>query len=301
MVKLIRVEHRTQYIYETPVSMSHHVGCLEPRTLPYQHLRSFDLVVDPVPAQLIHRADYFGNTLHQFQLVGAHDRLTVTSHSVVELSAREPCLSGTSESWERVACELRHPGRDVVLDVTQYLSRSPQVVITSEIAEFARASFPEGRELIDGALDLTHRIHDEFTFDPSATTAATAVEKMLADRRGVCQDFAHFEIACLRSLGLAARYVSGYLLTDPPPGQPRLIGADASHAWISIFAPDRGWIDLDPTNDVVVTQGHVTIGWGRDYGDVTPLRGVLLGGAKHQLLVGVSVIPLEGDCRIAEP
>lgn len=296
MAKLLRVEHRTRYVYETAVSMSQHIGCLEPRTLPYQQLRSFDLVVDPVPARLIRRVDYFGNTVHQFQLLGAHDRLTVTSRSVVEVHAREAHLSGfTTESWERVVGELRHPACDVVLDVTQYLGRSPQVVVTPEIAEFARASFPDGGGLIDGALDLTHRIHDEFTFDPSATTAATPVAKVLADRRGVCQDFAHFEIACLRSLGLAARYVSGYLLTDPPPGQPRLIGADASHAWISVFTPERGWIDLDPTNDVVVTQGHVAIGWGRDYGDVTPLRGVLLGGAKHQLLVGVSVIPLEGD------
>ena len=151
---------------------------------------------------------------------------------------------------------------------------------------------PPGRPLLDGAGALMHRIHDEFTFDPEATTP---VAKVLADRRGVCQDFAHFQIACLRAMGLAARYVSGYLLTDPPPGLPRLIGADASHAWVSVFCPANGWVNLDPTNGVRVAERHVTVAWGRDYSDVTPLRGVLPGGNEHQLVVGVSVVPLDPE------
>ena len=167
------------------------------------------------------------------------------------------------------------------------------MVIAPELERFARASFPAGRPVLGGAIDLMHRIHAEFRFDPSATTITTPVTRVLAERHGVCQDFAHLQISCLRALGLPARYVSGYLLTDPPAGQPRLIGADASHAWLSVRCPHHGWVDLDPTNDVIVDRRHVTIAWGRDYGDVSPLRGVLLGGAEHTLTVGVSVVPIE--------
>jgi transglutaminase-like putative cysteine protease len=287
-----QVEHKTQYVYETGVSTSHHIACLEPRELPYQHLKAFDLSIDPVPARLVRRVDYFGNVRHQFQLLGPHDRLTVTARAVIDVLPRPANVIGGTGSWE-CACEwFRHPPRDAVLDVSEYLGPSPQVMIDRDIEVFARESFRPGRTVYDGAVELTHRIHDEFTFDPTATTPSTPVAKVLAARRGVCQDFAHFQIACVRSLGLAARYVSGYLRTDPPPGQPRQAGADASHAWVSVYVPGMGWLDLDPTNDTAVDQGHVTIGWGRDYSDVTPLRGVLLGGARHRLLVGVSVIPM---------
>jgi transglutaminase-like putative cysteine protease len=179
--------------------------------------------------------------------------------------------------------------------VSQFVFASPYIPPASEIRAFARSSFPEGRTLLMGAIDLMHRIHRDFRFDPSATNITTPLTRVLAERRGVCQDFAHFQISCLRSLGLAARYVSGYLLTDPPPGQPRLTGADASHAWLAVYCPHHGWVDLDPTNDVIVGQRHVVLGWGRDYGDVSPLRGVLLGGSEHSLHVGVSVVPLEQD------
>ena len=179
------------------------------------------------------------------------------------------------------------------IDDAQFAYASPYVVIAPELERFARASFPPGRSVLAGAIDLMHRIHAEFRFDPSATTVTTPVTRVLAERHGVCQDFAHLQISCLRALGLSARYVSGYLLTDPPAGQPRLIGADASHAWVSVRCPHHGWVDLDPTNDVIVDRRHVTIAWGRDYGDVSPLRGVLLGGAEHTLTVGVSVVPIE--------
>lgn len=286
-----RVEHRTRYRYETRVSTSQHLACLEPRELPFQHLRSFELIVEPAPARVIRRIDYSGNARHQFELFGLHGELNVTAHSLVDVFPREACTA--TLPWQDAREWLRRAPFNPDDDVVRYIGPSPQVAISPEIAEFARESFLTGRSLVEGAVDLTRRIYGEFTFDPAATTPATPVGRVLAERRGVCQDFAQFQIACLRSLGLAARYVSGYLLTDPPPGQPRLIGADASHAWLSVYVPRHGWLDLDPTNDVIVGERHVTIGWGRDYSDVTPLRGVLLGGARHQLTVAVSVVPIE--------
>ena len=289
---IYRVEHTTRYAYDSGVSTSHHVAWLEPRVLPYQDVSDFELLVDPAPARLVRRDDYFGNPVHQFQLLRPHGELTVTARSLVTVRDREIDLASMSAvTWENARPQIVS-GR-VPLDVVEHVFPSPLVAASPEIAAFARESFPGGGSLVGAAVDLMHRIHDGFTFDPGSTTPATPVTRVLEDRRGVCQDFAHFQIACLRSVGLAARYVSGYLLTDPPPGQPRLIGADASHAWLSVHVPGHGWLDLDPTNNVIVGQRHVTIGWGRDYGDVTPLRGVLLGGAQHRLFVGVSVVPVE--------
>jgi transglutaminase-like putative cysteine protease len=175
----------------------------------------------------------------------------------------------------------------------EFRYRSPYIEPAIELADFARPSMTPGRPLLAAAIELMHRIHDEFRFDAGATSITTPVTRVLAERGGVCQDFAHLQIACLRSFGLAARYVSGYLLTDPPPGQPRLVGADASHAWLSVWCPPFGWVDLDPTNAVLPDDRHVTTAWGRDYGDVSPLRGVVLGSAAHELYVGVSVVPVE--------
>jgi transglutaminase-like putative cysteine protease len=175
--------------------------------------------------------------------------------------------------------------------VVEFSYESPLIEVGSKLAEFAAASLAPGRPVVDAALDLMHRIHRGFAFDADATTVATSVSQVLANGHGVCQDFAHLQIACLRSVGLAARYVSGYLLTDPPPGQERLIGADASHAWLSVWCPRHGWVDLDPTNDLVPDLRHLTVAWGRDYGDVSPLKGVVLGGGDQTLHVGVSVIP----------
>ena len=209
------------------------------------------------------------------------------SHSVVEVSPREDVVDpDASPAWEdvrsddgfNVASEFRYP--------------SPYVEPAPALAAFALESFTERRPLVAAAVALMHRIHDEFKFDPGSTTITTPATRVLEERHGVCQDFAHLEIACLRSLGLPARYVSGYLLTDPPPGQPRLVGADASHAWLSVWCPRNGWVDLDPTNAVLPDTRHVTIAWGRDYGDVSPLRGVVLGGGHHELYVGVSVVPV---------
>jgi transglutaminase-like putative cysteine protease len=220
----------------------------------------------------------------------------------VAVIAPEPPLDlDASAPWETVRDELCYHRGAAYDAASEFSFPSPYAATAAELARFARDSFAPERPVVEAAVHLMHRIHEEFTFDPGSTTIATPVTRVLADRRGVCQDFAHLQIGCLRSLGLAARCVSGYLLTEPPPGQPRLVGADASHAWLSIWCPRRGWVDLDPTNDVLPSHRHVTLAWGRDYGDVSPLRGVVLGGRKHTLHVGVSVTPaLEDDASFAE-
>lgn len=294
------IEHETRYIYGTAVATSQHVAWLEPRPLDHQRNITYDLAIDPLPLRMLRRVDYFGNVVHYFEILQPHLELRVTSRGVVDVSLRHGEIRpDASPAWEQVQDELRHTDGSLS-DVAQFVFESPHVAPSLDISAFVRASFPNGRPMLEGAIALTHRIYSEFTFDPAATTPATPVSKVLAERRGVCQDFAHFQIACLRSLGLAARYVSGYLLTDPPPGQPRLIGADASHAWVSVYCPVNGWVDLDPTNDVIPGVRHVTLAWGRDYGDVTPLRGVLLGGAEHRLIVGVSVVPVDDRATRAD-
>jgi transglutaminase-like putative cysteine protease len=294
MTARYRIEHETRYVYSSSVSTSQHAACLRPRELPWQHVRSHSLTIDPAPARVAHREDYFGNTIDQFELLRPHRELQVISRAVVDVESRAAAPPDVSLSppWDSPPAR-QNGGAPLPIDDEQFAYASPYVVIAPEVQRFALRSFPPGRSVLGGAIDLMHRIHAEFRFDPSATTVTTPVTRVLAERHGVCQDFAHLQISGLRALGLRARYVSGYLLTDPPAGQPRLIGADASHAWVSVRCPHHGWVDLDPTNDVIVDRRHVTIAWGRDYGDVSPLRGVLLGGAEHTLTVGVSMVPLE--------
>jgi transglutaminase-like putative cysteine protease len=255
-------------------------------------VRWHELVVEPAPASRVQRIDYFGNAVDQFTILTPYDEMRVVGKSVVEVSGTEaPIAPDAGAAWEAVRDELVYQPGAVYESAAEFSYPSPYAVTAPELAAFANASFVPGRPLVAAAVDLMHRIHEEFTFDRGATTIATPVTRVLEDRHGVCQDFAHLQIGCLRSLGLAARYVSGYLLTEPPPGQPRLVGADASHAWLSVWCPRLGWVDLDPTNDVLPSHRHVTLAWGRDYGDVSPLRGVVLGGGEHTLHVGVSVTP----------
>jgi len=290
-----RVEHTTRYVYASPVATSQHVCYLRPRELPYQHVHHHHLHIDPSPASGSRRVDAFGNHVHHFQIVRPHSTLVVTSESQVDVCPRGEIDVEHSPRWEAVARELS--GRPVSMPsgVAEFAHPSAYLPFSEAMGRFARPSFPSGEPVLKGAVALIRQMHAHFTFDSSATTVTTPLSRVLEDRRGVCQDFAHVAISCLRALGLAARYVSGYLLTDPPLGQPRLIGADASHAWLSVFCPFNGWVDLDPTNNVVAGERHVTVAWGRDYGDVSPLRGVLLGGARHRLYVGVSVIPVHGQ------
>jgi len=292
-----RIEHETRYVHAGGVSTSQHLAYLTPRTLPHQHPQWHELVIDPAPASRVQRIDCFGNAVDQFTILTPYEEFSVIARSVVEVSAEERAIAPDEDDpWEGVRDELMYERGAPYADAAQFSYPSPYAVAAPELAAFAKASFEPQRPVVEAAVHLMHRIHEEFAFDPGSTTIATPVTRVLADRRGVCQDFAHLQIACLRSLGLAARYVSGYLLTEPPPGQPRLVGADASHAWLSVWCPSAGWVDLDPTNDVMPSRRHVTLAWGRDYGDVSPLRGVVLGGRDHTLHVGVSVTPVE-DCE----
>ena len=285
-----RVTHVTTYRYEEPASVCHNELRLTPRSGGRQRTRRFQLRVDPTPSVLAPQVDFFGNHVHFVALHEPHRQLTVTAKSDVDVEASAPPQA--SPSWEAVRDRLRADRDSDVLAAYQFAFESPHVQVDPAVAAWTEPSFPAGRPLVDGVLELTRRIHQEFAYDRDATCVATPVSQVLRERRGVCQDFAHLEIACLRALGLAARYVSGYILTTPPEGATRLVGADASHAWLSVWLADAGWLDVDPTNDLVPSDQHVTVAWGRDYGDVSPLRGVVLGGGEHTMTVAVDVSPL---------
>jgi transglutaminase-like putative cysteine protease len=247
------------------------------------------LTIDPHPQYLTSRVDYFGNRAHVFMVQHPHKSLMMKAVSRVSTSAPTvPDPEGTP-AWESVVTGLRAYETPEALTAYQYVFESPLVHIPPGIRDFAIESFPSGRPVLHAALDLNRRIFKEFAYDKTSTTIDTPIEQVLAQRKGVCQDFSHLAIACFRSLGLAARYVSGYLETLPPPGKPKLVGADASHAWVSVFVPGTGWVDLDPTNNLIPGERHITLAWGRDYGDVTPVKGVVMGGGMHTLAVNVDV------------
>jgi transglutaminase-like putative cysteine protease len=279
------VVHATRYTYSDKVSVSHHLARLSPCTLPYQECLQHVVQIDPVPSvQKIH-ADYFGNATTFFAMRGAHTGLTVTARSRVTVTDRPLPPVADTAPWETAAA------RDTMtLEALDALAGPVPVHTLPEFSSYARPSFAADRPLLEAVADLTRRIYEDFTFDPFATTVTTPLEDVVRLRRGVCQDFARFEIACLRSLGLPALYVSGYLETAPPPGKPRRVGADASHAWLSVCCPGLGWIDVDPTNNLFPSTGHVTLARGRDYADVSPIRGVILGGGRHSLQVNVDVL-----------
>ncbi len=283
------VRHQTRYLYVDDVSISYNRLHSEPRLSPWQESSQARLSIDPEPAFKSHQTDFFGNPVTFFTVQEAHQELIVTVLFEVDVQAR--VYEQASRAWDRVTKDLLAAEDLESLEAGQFRFSSTWVECSEPLRTFAEASFPAGRPVLEGARDLCRRVFTEFTFDPEATTIATPVGDVLETRRGVCQDFAHLVIGCLRSLGLAARYVSGYLLTNPPPGQERLQGADASHAWISVWAPPLGWVDLDPTNDLLVSDQHVTLAWGRDFHDVSPLRGVVLGGGTQIVKVGVDVIP----------
>jgi transglutaminase-like putative cysteine protease len=286
------IRHTTLYSYTDPVPVCHNLVHLAPRDTAAQSCREHRLAIDPQPSVRAKRRDWFGNDLEFFSIQEAHAGLSVTAMSLVDVASPVLKKGVKTPAWEDVAgaipANLTPPG----LAVYYMTLPSPRLRPSQPLADYARASFPARRPIFDAACDLTARIHSDFTFDAKATTVHTPPEELLELRRGVCQDFAHLAIACLRSLGLAARYVSGYVSTTPPPGMPRLAGADASHAWVSVFCGPLGWVDFDPTNDTIVGDQHITIGWGRDYGDVCPIQGVFVGGGQHSMRVGVDVIPL---------
>jgi transglutaminase-like putative cysteine protease len=291
-----RIEHETRYVHAGLASTSQHVAFLTPRTLPRQRVAWHELEIEPAPASMTRRTDYFGNNVDQFTILAPYTEMHVVSRSLVDVQPSTVLVEPeASPPWEEVRDTLLYRRGAPYPPAAELSYPSAYASVAPELEAFAREAFEPGRPLLVAAIDLMRRIHTGFTFDPGATTVATPVTRVLADRHGVCQDFAHLQIASVRSLGLAARYVSGYLLTDPPAGQPRLVGADASHAWLAIWCSRHGWVDLDPTNDVLPSTRHVTLAWGRDYGDVSPLRGVVLGGQDHTLHVGVSVTPVDVD------
>lgn len=286
------VKHTTTYIYTEPVSICHNRAHLAPRTTDYQSCAEYRLEIDPMPAICLRRDDCFGNAADFFSIQEAHKELRVTAMSVVEVLHRPNLKLQSAPDWETVAKSLRSDSSKEGLEAYYFSLPSPRIAHSPALREYATPSFPCRRPIAEAVRDLTARIHADFTFDPRATTVHTSPESLLKLRRGVCQDFAHFAIGCLRSLGLAARYVSGYVRTLPPPGMPPLVGADASHAWNSVHCGPAGWVDFDPTSNVLVDDSHVTIGWGRDYGDVGPIQGVFVGGGDQSMTVGVDVVPM---------
>ena len=286
------VRHRTTYRYLQDVSHSWHLAHLKLRPTPVQAVHDSAITLSLDAASWIERNDYFGNPTELFSIDQPHTQLEVLAESHVRVEPRPERVSRDSLPHEDVRRLLEAPSLDEARDAVQFLFDSPLTKFASDIASYGSVSFPPERPLLAGAIELMNRIHKDFRYDTTVTDATTPVDRVYEIRAGVCQDLAHAGIAAMRSIGLPARYVSGYLLTQPPPGKPRLLGADASHAWFSVWTPPFGWVDLDPTNNVLVGDTHVTASWGRDYGDVAPVAGIILGGHDHVVDVGVDVIPV---------
>ena len=296
MTVTYRVTHRTEYRYESDVVPSYSQLHLVPRDLPGQRLISSTVTIDPEPEDFRERVDYFGNRVAYAAIQQPHRELTVTADSVVRIADRPsgPSLLG-ERPWEQVRDEARTSQNGDRLEAAQFVLDSPLVHASAEFAAYALRSFTPGRPLLQAIAELSSRIHADFTYKPGATTVNTPVAEVFAKRAGVCQDFAHLGIACLRSIGLPARYVSGYLETDPPPGRPKLKGADVSHAWLSVLLGEAGWLEVDPTNDQLVNERYIVTAYGRDYSDVPPLKGVIhTQGKTRRLKVTVDVVAVEG-------
>jgi transglutaminase-like putative cysteine protease len=288
-----KLVHKTEYTYAEPVNNYHSLLCLTPRTLPLQICQDFKITIFPEPSQITERVDFYGNTTHYFSLHSPHKTLTVLTTSNVE------CLTETtglplvnSDVTCREARQRFVKDRSLKISLLEYILPSPLVKWSPEIMEFAQGCFLDDAPLYECVRDLCRKIYTEFDFVPDFSTIQTPIKDVLAAKKGVCQDFSHLAIACIRSFGFAARYVSGYLETLPPPGKTKLQGSDASHAWISVFIPDYGWCDFDPTNNVVPGERHIVTAWGRDYSDVPPLKGIIFSYGKHALKVQVDVIPV---------
>ena len=286
--------HKTGYRYSAPASLSQNELFLRPRQTVLQNVVESSISIFPEPQYQHRRTDYYGNTVDVFMIQHPHDELEITASSVVETNIPVLPFQPKTAPWEEVARRLAIRSQPADLEASQFVFASPMVSLSSEVLAYARPSFSPGTPLLVGAFDLMHRIFTEFVYDRTASNVDTTVERVLANRKGVCQDFAHLAISCLRALGIAARYVSGYLETIPPPGKTKVFGADASHAWVSVFLPDFGWVDFDPTNNQMVNERYITLAWGRDYGDVAPVKGVVMGGGTHRLSVMVDVAAQKG-------
>lgn len=287
---IFRVLHTTTYSYGDPVSISFHEAVLTPRPTFRQTILRSGLAVEPKVQNLTARQDYFGNVVTRFTVAGDHRKLEVESESLLGVSEAGAVGWDACPALDAVVEQVRRSETEEDLTAYEYCFASQHAPRAPKLAAYSRPSFPSGRPFLEGVRDLMQRIKQEFRYDPAVTTISTPVEEVLEKRHGVCQDFAHVMIGCLRSLGAPARYVSGYLV--PRKG---VVGAQASHAWVSAYCPRIGWVDFDPTNGVVVSTGHLTVAWGRDYADVCPLRGVILGGGKHIVEVAVRVSQADAD------
>jgi transglutaminase-like putative cysteine protease len=287
--------HKTTYEYTEPVSVSHHTARLAPSNDGRQRTTGFTLEISPKPEGIHTRTDYFGNAVSVFAIRELHRVLEVVAASTVSVPGLNPPVPSLSPPWVQVAGRFCDPVSPRDTAPYEFCLDSPLVRSAQPLAQWARRSFPGETPFLVGVGDLMRRLYEEFEFDPVATDVATPLEEVWKNRRGVCQDFAHVALGCLRSLGLPARYVSGYLRTLPPPGQKRMQGADASHAWFSVFCPNNGWVDFDPTNNLMPADGHITVAVGRDFSDVSPLIGILTGGGEHSVSVAVDVVPLEAS------
>jgi len=285
---IYRMRHTTLYSYSRPVDLSSHILHLTPRTLPGQRVLSHALDPQPAPARLSRGIDHFGNVVTRLFLEGSHEELEVAAEATVEVGFPPPPAAALTPPWEAVV-----RAASTEWQVAEFTFASAMAPADAAVGAYAGESFTPGRPILAGLIDLTSRIKRDFKFRSGVTDIATPVSRVLADRAGVCQDFSHLMIAGLRALGLPARYVSGYLRTKPPPGQKRRIGADASHAWVGAWlGAEFGWVDFDPTNDLVVQDEHIVLAWGRDFADVSPMYGIILGGGAHTLKVGVDLEPL---------
>ena len=308
-----RITHTTLYHYSQPVGLCQNEARLQPRNFWRQQCHNSRFDIKPTPMDFSERIDFFGNRVAYFAIQQPHTQLIVTAISEVTIFPRQNNLDLFNQmTWEQVRSllqetplqgqsqsqqgqiQLQNQDQALeILDARQYVLDSPMVTITPELADYAQSSFLPNRALVDVVHDLMQRIYKDFIYDPTFTTIATPLSEVLSFRRGVCQDFAHLAIGCLRAYGIAARYISGYVETLPEPGKQRLVGADASHAWFSVYIPGTGWLDFDPTNNTVPLDQHITLAWGRDYADVTPLKGIAFGGGQHTLSVSVDVLRLE--------
>jgi transglutaminase-like putative cysteine protease len=288
-----KLSHTTSYSYDEQVDLASHMLHLSPRSLPWQHVSGVAIHCNPVPARTAKAVDHFGNIVEWIFIEEPHDRLEVTAVSEIDVVFPVAPEPDATPPWEQVAAEAA-AGGPRAWQAAEFTFAGPLVANDQGAGPYAAESFPAGRPILAGLIELNARIKRDFAFKPFSTTITTSVARVMAQRAGVCQDFAHLMIAGLRSLGLPARYTSGYIRTYPLPGQPRRVGADVSHAWVGAWLGSAlGWVDLDPTNNLIVRDEHVVLGWGREFSDVSPLRGIILGGGPHGLDVSVDLEPIE--------
>lgn len=283
------VTHTTHYIYQSPSSLCHNIMVQSPKDLPFQKVISHEQLIEPTPDYIHQNKDFFENDTTHFSIERTHSKLTVTSKSNVVLSSPTwmDAIPNQTPKWEEVRDWLHTPS--AMNDIRQFYLQSKHVQFADGVSDYALASFTPGRPIMEAMLDLNERINSDFTFTPGFTDISTPISKVFATKKGVCQDYAHFSLACLRSIGLAARYVSGYIETLPPPGKPKMVGADASHAWIALYIPELNWVEFDATNNLLVDDKHIRVAVGRDFADVTPLKGIIYSAGKQNMKVSVDV------------